>query len=231
MYVVYPNPEPPRERSKSGDSSTLSKLLNKGDTGDTSNTGEMNHTPSEEANGAGVGVVKDVPKSKEGKKPSVHFGLFNGHTDIGNLHRTLKMEGSLNKRKSLSSEDLSLTSLQCRDSPDRMTMPDEEPDFTVLSYLEPDDLDTGGAFTVIFDECDDLYLSDEDCVDDRSEEIKDLIPMDSCQTSADGIESSRRSISVTPPRATLVLINAFLQRLESIIINIVDYPPGLFFVQ
>ena len=122
-------------------------------------------------------------------------------------------------------------------SPDHVTpSPEHMPDhmtsqeFCLLTYAEPDDLITGGEYTFILDECDD-YLSDDD-IDDHSSEVKDLTPMDSPRLSTDGREGSWKGTTpINPPRASRILLNAFQQRLENIMMNIVDYPPALFFVQ
>ena len=83
---------------------------------------------------------------------------------------------------------------------------------------------------MIFDDVEDLYSSEEEMVE-QSDEIKDLTPFDSPSV-ANGGEGGRKSTSsIPPPKATSVLIHVFRQRLESIMINGVDYPPGLFFVQ
>lgn len=146
----------------------------------------------------------------------------NGHVDV-DTHRTLKGAESHSLRKSQSFEDI----LLCRDTPDRQ-IPPEDAEFCMLSYTEPDDADTGGAYTMIYEECE---YSDEEA-DDHSTEVPDLTPMDPSQLAGDGTDSSRlTSTSVTPPRASTVLINAFLQRIESVMVNGVHYPPGLFFVQ
>ena len=74
-------------------------------------------------------------------------------------------------------------------------------------------------------------MSDED-MREQSDEIKDLTPFGSSRAVPDGGEAARLCVtSITPPRATGVLINMFRKRLESVLINSVDYPPGLFFVQ
>lgn len=101
--------------------------------------------------------------------------------------------------------------------------------FCVLDYSEPEDLETNGDYTVIIDECEG-YLSDEDMQDD-SYEVKDLIPSHQHieEDTEDRKECSPSSVSL--PRATLALVHAFHRRIECMMINGVDYPPGLFFVQ
>lgn len=191
-----------RPRSQSGESNILSRLirLSPGD--------------------GGKGVEGPAENGREGVATKEEVcGELNGHADVADIHRTLKGEGSRGLRKSRSYEDI-LTAH--RDS--------VEPDFCLLSYTEPDEIDTGGAYDIIFDDCE--YLSDEDIDYDRSAEVRDLTPMDPAEQVGEGVDGSRMTgVSMTPPRASIVLINAFLQRIESVMVNGVHYPPGLFFVQ
>lgn len=202
-----------RARSQSGDSATLSKL----------------HKVDPECDGGGLGDGGDAKNGNvggNGESATAKAGKYvqaNGHMDV-DTHRTLKGAESHSLRKSQSFEDI----LLCRDNPDHQITP-EDAEFCMLSYTEPNEVDTGGTYTMIFEECE--YLSDEEA-EDHSTEVSDLTPMDPSQVVGEGKDSSRLTgTSVTPPRASTILINAFLQRLESVMVNEVHYPPGLFFVQ
>lgn len=171
--------------------------------------------PGASGEGAGEGSPGKNGASGNGGGVATKGDELNGHTDIADIHRTLNGEVSCGlRRRSRSYEDM-LTA--------------EEPDFCLLSYTEPDESETGGAYDIIFDDCE--YLSDEDVADDHSTEVRDLTPMDSSYLIAEGVDGSRVTGTVTLPRASTVLINAFQQRIESVMVNGVHYPPGLFFVQ
>ena len=192
-----------RARSQSGDSITYSKMY------------KVKVSPEPERGDREDGV---------GEEGGVPYAQTNGHTD-GVTHRNLKGARSSSIRRSRSFDDVLSTA---RVSPERPISP-EEADFCMLSYTEPEDMEAGGGYTMIFDECE--SLSDEEG-EDQSTEVKDLTPMDPSQSAGEGTDSYRlASCSVTPPRATTVLINAFLQRMECVMVNGVHYPPGLFFVQ
>jgi hypothetical protein len=193
---------PIRPRSRSGDSISLSKLNKISPLHDNSGWEE------ESTQNGSDSRDRETLKAKD-----FNHRRTNGHVDDADLHRTLKGPESRNlKRRSRSLEDI----LTCQESSE----------FCLLSYTEPDDIDTGGEYTMIVDECE--YLSDEGDVE-QSTEVKDLTPLGSCL----GGERTDMAAAacVTPPRATEVLINAFLRRIESVMVNGVYYPPGLFFVQ
>ncbi len=222
-----------RARSQSGDSSMLSKLVKQslavpggGGVGVAKNSGTVDDADER------IAVICTDADAKGGK-----YAHLNGHSDGGDLetdkadlHRTQDLEASCSvnmRRRSRSYEDI-LTASRDRSTP----QPDEEAaDFCLLSYPEPDDVDTGDTYDVIFDESE--YLSDEDVAEDRSMEVRDLTPMDPLQMSEEGVDGARKSTpaSITPPHGSALLINAFLQRLDSVMVNGIDYPPGLFFVQ
>lgn len=190
-----------RARSQSGDSVTHSKLFH------------VNPEPEQ-----GKGAVFKIGDDYEDGVVGVGHAQANGYVDA-NTHRTIKGARSPSIRRSRSFDDV----LNTRDSPDRQVSP-VDAEFCMLSYTEPDDVETGGDYTMIFDECE--YLSDEEG-EEHSTEVKDLTP----QGAGEETGNCRQSCSMTPPRATTVLINAFLQRIESVMVNGVHYPPGLFFVQ
>ena len=226
----------PRRRSKSGDSYTLSKLLT---------TATSSKDKGQEVviiRDGGITEPDDVGMACGGvANPDKRYQQCNGHgTDLGNLHRRIKLDVAPTRMslvKSKSSEDICSSSHPVppttNDVDHGISSPDSQgTEFCELNYLEPEDLDTGGDYTVIFDDdTEDLYLSDEEQVEDRSVEIRDLVPLDSPRLSADLGGSGKSLGSISPPRPTAILIQVFRQRLESIMINDVDYPPGLFFVQ
>lgn len=193
-----------RPRSQSGDSAIFSRLI------------KLSPEP-EGARDVGDGGVVKNGISRHGETTSTvregRYVQFNGHTDMADAHRILKEGDARGLRRSRSYEDIL----------DRS----EEPDFCLLTYAEPEDVDTGGTYTMIFDdECE--YISDED---DRSTEVRDLVPMYPAEQ-MEGVDSGRvASTSISLPKASKVLINAFQQRIESVMVNGVHYPPGLFFVQ
>ena len=141
-------------------------------------------------------------------------------TNLGDTHRQPpRTAGSRGRdlRRSRSYEDISLR--LCGD----------ELDLEFCMLTEPDDLDTG--YTVIFDDGE-MYISDEDTADERSLEVQDLTPLDSSHVSEDMVDGQRmRGKGVMLPRASSILIQAFQQRIESVMVNGIHYPPGLFFVQ
>ncbi len=252
---------PFRRRTRSGDSATMEKFCNTkvdpeeegkgggegGMAGEGGVAAEGGIEDEEGVAGEGgvAGHVADnvLVQGKEERERGLIRDMARLNGDRGNFHRSaLKAKDPLNLRRSRSSEELSTMSMlangesapnhnpdHMKGGPDHVTTR-EETDFCVLTYSEPEDLTTGGDYTFILDECED-YLSDED-MDDHSAEINDLTPLESPQVSCDGRESSlTMSTPINLPRASAILINAFQQRLENIMINIVDYPPGLFFVQ
>lgn len=155
---------------------------------------------------------------------TVHDDMVHGRralikaTDPGNVHRVLRTSNlRRDLRRSRSYEDISL----------RLCGDELDPEFCVLT--EPEDLDTG--YTIIFDDGE-IYMSDEDAADEPSLEVQDLTPLDSSQVSGDAVDRHRtRGRGVMLPQASLILIQAFQQRIESVIVNGIHYPPGLFFVQ
>lgn len=143
--------------------------------------------------------------------------------------------GSSERRLSKSLEDISLIDVQ---SGDGTRTKEQRPrslvyysDFCVLNYAEPSDLDAEGGY-VFFEESD-LVVSDDDAVD-GSTEVKDLTPVDSIFRCGEEMVMSvgrKRSTSASPPKANAALLQIFQQRLESIVVNSVAFPPGLSFVQ
>ena len=135
-------------------------------------------------------------------------------------------------RNSQLTGDISLTDLHINDGQSEQSPPPDEPDFCILTYAEPCDSETGGEYTMIFEETD-LYLSDdEDGIYEHSENVKDLTPLDSSSMIPEGTETTRdRTISLPLPKPSPVLVHAFQKRIENVMMNSVDYPPGLFFVQ
>ncbi len=104
-------------------------------------------------------------------------------------------------------------------------------DFCVLDCSEPTDL--AGREYVVFDESE-LIVSVDDGVDGTMD-VKDLTPANSTLQDKEEVKlmevGRKRSTSASPPKANAALLQVFEQRLESIIINSVAFPPGLFFVQ
>ena len=111
-------------------------------------------------------------------------------------------------------------------------------DFCILTYSEPDELNTGGDYVMFETDGDFEFSGGED--DDggaggsASMEVKDLTPIDSsCRVGEELMREvgRKRSASANPPKATQPLLAVFQHRLDSIIVNIVTYPPGLSFVR
>lgn len=206
----------PRPRSKSGDSLSKRTFLSVNDEAWRIRRERRDKNEAEGAKGTTDRDMEDRLKCPDEATNSIL--QVNGY-------RT-KQENMSDIRRSRSHEDISLSHVE-EGRPRANSQ--EEADFCVLSYAGPDNLDTGGTYTVIFDESD-LFLSDDEGMDDRSCEVKDLTPSRADKDSTDGGTRNRTS-SVPLPRATRELLQAFQQRIESIMVNSVDYPPGLFFSQ
>lgn len=242
-----------RGRSRSGDSATLVKHFSTGATSrqEGEGPGAGQRREGEEEGAVAAGGVTVVVGGSPGRRtaPALrtngqHFKpRENGHADIADLHKTLHAPAAGSLVRSRSSEDISLTSyhrLSGSHAPSqsppprpRATCVTLDQEFCELNYAEPEDLDTGEDYTLVFDESEEELSGSEEDIEDKSEEVKDLTPFDSGGMAAgkvgEGLQT-KGTTSVLPPRATNVLINVFRQRLESVLINSVDYPPGLFFV-
>ena len=228
-----------RGRSHSGDSYTLSRPRK---TSPTKDGDEGGGKKAGVAGGdGGKASVKGVAKNSNAKDDiAVRFEQANGHgDDVVDLHHNQLNRKSVFRRSQSLEDVLTALPASCRDTAAATaatratgaTGSPSEVDFQIVSYSEPDDVETGGEYTLIFDE------SDEDPSMEMSMEVRDLMPLDPLQTPREGVDGRSGGglggggDSVTPPRATSVLISAFLLRLESVMVNGIHYPPGLFFVQ
>lgn len=252
LRMTSSNAPPFRRRTKSGDSITTAKHHStridseeEGNVGVAGRRGNIAAGGGMEGDGdlfeggvAGEEVGDDRTMDIKGSEKFVVGSPLRKSSDTGNQNRLRVRDSSL--RRSRSSEELSTiaplvngtsnhsTHLTKKASENVTTRDDA--DFCVLTYAEPDDINTGGEYTFILDDdCEDDYISDDDF--DQSMEIKELIPLDSPQMSSGVREGTwTKSTPISPPRASATLISAFQMRLEYIMINLVDYPPGLFFV-
>ncbi len=155
------------------------------------------------------------------------------------LLKTLKKRRDFRLSRSL--EDLTLSGVERAvesSSVEAHVDPENDSDFCILSYSEPDELNAGGEFVVFEAEGEMEFSGGEDDMDGGGNdpthmEVKDLTPVDSLGRRGEALirEAGRkRSASALPPKTTPSLLAVFQHRLESIIINIVSYPTGLSFV-
>jgi len=173
------------------------------------------------------------------------FDMSTHYQGIGRSKFYMPLKSSQNRRKSdlrrrsRSLEDLTLSAAERGNhAAAKSRGPIGSDDFCILTYSEPEELNTGGEF-VMFEnegECDFSggEYDDDGAGGSTSMEVKDLTPIESSSRKGEELMREvgrKRSASATPPKATQPLLAVFQHRLESIIVNVVTYPPGLSFVR